>query len=288
MRLTFRILVAFTAFALGIAVVSTVAYFIDRNYPLPNIDPAQDNQNKPVPVPLPVTNDWPPHRPRIPNARLGFSGDGWHNEGPATKGYEKWVGFYQNGKSFELKQVFVKVSRYYDEMYDDPGQQSGRRYSVQGSPKPVFMFKGIAGIGQGQVDTIFISDKKDFWGMSLPINETESPKFNLAGKEYCLRAKEKQSGRWKNSEYSKVVISGGHTSQVIYDPAFEEEFGAYEYYEVSWVGDLDHDNKLDLILLLSAQGEATYTKKMVLYLSSYAEPGELVAPVASFDDGGGC
>ena len=77
-----------------------------------------------------------------------------------------------------------------------------------------------------------------------------------------------------------VTVSDGTVSQDLYFP--DEEFVSCDepHFSVQWVGDLDGDGKLDLLVTFSPK-YSYYPRR--LFLSTAAQDGDLVGLVARFD-----
>ena len=113
------------------------------------------------------------------------------------------------------------------------------------------------------------------WVSNLLENAFE---LNLSDKNYTLSV----NGYDRNgpSEDLHVTLSGDKGSQVIWSRKQDGDRNIFmddSNISIAWAGDLDGDNKLDLVLNLTLKYSFVH---IGLFLSSQAKPGDLVALVA--------
>ncbi|MGC4043252.1 MAG: hypothetical protein QM758_05565 [Armatimonas sp.] len=243
-----------------------------------------------------VMPPWPP-KPS-PNQRVvedgSYSGAGWtiyknnNDRGtyvPTSLGHinpkGKWLGLYESGKGkYILKPCVVETSSRKLEPDWPP------RVSVTLSPKlngqlPLFAVK--AGLPAGPVSTVFCesySIKPSTYMINGELRENDLP-FTvwLNHRKYFVYSDE-VGAKYKNGEKifngrKVLVLKYRGRKQIL------ESWRRADCKELLWMGDLDRDGKLDLYVGVSGHGG--YFERF-LFLSSWAEPNEIVGCVDGFAD----
>lgn len=154
------------------------------------------------------------------------------------------------------------------------------RFNVPG--KPILAFRDFAALEQRPVQTVFVQALHV--GYEDQEGRLEKPfmrSFSLMGTEYSLRV---SSGQRKNGERAGVlVLAANGTEQIIHIGPHWSDVGP-SLGDLVWAGDMDGDNKLDLLINHSSSEEGSGSS---LFLSSQAVQGQLIKLAAVFG-GGGC
>jgi hypothetical protein len=160
---------------------------------------------------------------------------------------------------------------------------------------PWFFFPGQPPhLTAGPVQTLSAPQYGDggagFWfletpeAMMLNSNHTAPVNFTLDGRDYAL-----QYVFHPPSTYTIVLTSGNQQQVLVSRKNTTDEQG---YANLKWVGDLDGDRHLDMIMSFNDGGTAGKdefpNEITVLFLSSFAKPGDLVAPVSRHVATTGC
>ncbi|MFP6582861.1 MAG: hypothetical protein VCD00_09935 [Candidatus Hydrogenedentota bacterium] len=192
---------------------------------------------------------------------------------------DDWLAMIPTAKGFELVDTTVYAEHAVDEMFDEPGQMSGIRVSTPSWTHPTYLFQGLATLRPGVVPTLYNGFHPLAPSQSL-ILKNPYPDVEL----YRLSATGNREGNvlFKNYTLHLDYRQNGH-STVTQELVFYEQLSEEAYPRLLWAGDLDGDNKLDLIM------DITYhynVQHLVLYLSSYAAAGELVRLAAELKTSG--
>ncbi len=165
----------------------------------------------------------------------------------------EWLGLCRNGSGWELKPVDVTLERRHDPMLDEDGEATGWRVFTH-REKPLLYLRSDVFI-RGPVFPVLLE------------TELLSPGWVFSPGE----------GESVSAETSGVYYTRGDRSQKLSE-VYENLYG--EGVSVVWVGDLDGDGMNDLILN-DCPHYAIYAGYRV-FLSTMAEPGELLGEVAEF------
>jgi len=183
---------------------------------------------------------------------------------------ETWFGVYSTGDGFRLLRSKILVEQL---RHDNPDLPFTVRVTADQQRVPVFLVKGIPGLSDRPIPTIFSG--KFF----LPPFQTSILQLTDSIR-YGFQAK---------GTYREVAGAQG-----LYD--YELEFFQFPWKRsqmlatfrqidlenppsILWAGDLDNDGKLDFILELANHSGAT---QKTLYLSSMAKGNDFVAEAAEF------
>jgi hypothetical protein len=188
----------------------------------------------------------------------------------------QWLGLCQTPKGWELRQVDVKIERRADIIVgddrDDPAKWTGWKIAVDNDVEPLFLVRGIPDANLGFVESLFVGKTMVMPGSPLVLGQGES--------HAQLSARGKRSNDKYNSygilDYILVLYSGGRSQELV---SVKGADPGEDSIEVLWVGDLDADGKLDLLL---DTGNHYNVTEYSLYLSSCAQKDELVRCVARF------
>ncbi len=177
-------------------------------------------------------------------------------------GNQEWFGVYATPTGHELRRTLVTVE---DTPYGCGG--SGRKISAQGSATPLFLVAGLPGLKAGPIDTAFEGRRFVHPGESIPLKLNEGGWYTLEG----FGTARPGVGGVDFREYQVVLRIGDHRQILQTYPRVNVDAPP----RLLWAGDIDRDNRVDLL-----QGHDVY--HYVLFLSSIAKPGDLVAQAAIF------
>ena len=183
---------------------------------------------------------------------------------------ELWFGLYSDSLTFELRESRVTItdSQTVGGLYD-------RFVTTDQAAKPLFLLRGVNGLSNRPVLTVLATPTFIHPAESKSMQFGESTYYSVAAFGQAV------------DETVDVVITDytirlrkGRQSQII---ASFKWIGSDKHPTILWVGDLDGDARLDLLMDSSTHYNLiTYT----LFLSSVAGNGNLVEQVASFTRGG--
>jgi len=167
----------------------------------------------------------------------------------------------------------------------------GPRVQAEGfaDEEVVLLFSGTREIPRGPVATTFLGN--------LPLTPGTEVWLGQVGRD-LLRVHPFRRSVISNTpmneatlgEYRIELCQGGSANQTLFKAQWSgEPSGGSDYNDylpsLLWAGDLDKDDRLDLLLDVRQHYAAP---KIALYLSSHAQPGERVHLVAQADGPGGC
>lgn len=204
-----------------------------------------------------------------PEIQLLETGEFHGNEVKAKTG-EQWLGLFQSANGFALRSSTIVVDRVADPVLDEDEttKKSGKRVSVHGHAKPIFLIKGATMLPPGPVVTVFKEAKSLGNGATIQLQ--------LKGKRYQLSVVSQDP---EPKDYlvqnTKLVLTDGKTSQTLVSLGEPNDAG----WSLFWAGDIDRDGKLDLYMDLSTHYNASSRQ---LFLSSQAGKGKLVRELARF------
>lgn len=191
----------------------------------------------------------------------------FHGDEVSAATGEQWLGLFRTDTGFELAETVVEIEYFEDPILDDTGEKTGKAVGVRRDGKPVFMLRGIAGLGEGPVASSF-----DGWDW---LNPGVTKELQLAGKTFSLSAYGQGEDKWNIKDYSLTLSSGGVTQEIVrYETCCNDSMPA-----LVWAGDLDGDGALDLYVDISDHYNVA---ERALFLSSLAGEGELVGKAAKF------
>ena len=191
------------------------------------------------------------------------------HEDEIKKEYEKerWVGLFTKDQHYYLKETSIKIKKIKDQIVDEDNQMTGWNVSTTIKDTALVLISGIDNLLSKNVVSIIPNENELFPNKSINIKWGDT--------EYKLTAtgQIKQMGEnWEEIQNYKVFLiankNGSEIKQLICAKPVNES-NVYIY----WIGDMDGDNQLDLILDTSTQENVT---TISVYLSSKSGKGELV------------
>jgi hypothetical protein len=172
-----------------------------------------------------------------------------------------WYGLYQEKEKYYLKKTNIGFFRIYSDMLDFGITTSDNKnlLFIIGSKKPL----------KEKSTTV------PEWGINgYPLFQQEKSEGFVALEKYGIAVKE-------DGPYGGFSISLNMDSKTQLLNSKEMEIS--QVMSIQWVGDLDGDDQLDYIIHYGEKSGQT-----ILYLSSEAEEGEIVKPVAAYFSGYCC
>lgn len=182
---------------------------------------------------------------------------------------EEWVGIFKKGQQYVLSKTDITVEMFADPIVDDPGGMTGKKVSTdQGSA--LILITGISDIKPGILESVQIKKNSLYPGESFTIG--------FHGTKYKFSASGNRKYESNITDYRLEVEStkdGKKSKQVIGTEAgFDDTM-----YQFIWLGDIDRDGELDLIMDLSNHYNVG---NITLFLSSKAYKGQLFQRVSLF------
>lgn len=193
------------------------------------------------------------------------------------KARERMLVFGNDNGQLSLKYSRVSLKR----RSTEHGQKMvDLRFNIPG--KPILAFRNFGALKERPVQTVFVEALHV--GYVEQEGRLEKPfmrSFSFMGTDYSLRV---SSGQRKNGERAGVlVLAANGTEQIIHIGPHWPDVGP-SLGDLVWAGDMDGDNKLDLLINHNSSEEGSGSS---LFLSSQAVQGQLVKLAAVFG-GGGC
>ena len=196
----------------------------------------------------------------------------FHGDEVSAKSGEVWLGLYSTPDNYALIPSIITVETVYDPVVDRPGERTGKVVTVEEGAHPLFLIKGLEVPKRGSVKTLSIEQ--------VILSPGKSLNLKLGSQNECHLTAYGEGDIGPNGftslENYSLELSKGQFSQELL--AYDSTNGAVP--SLLWVGDLDGDNQLDL-LINATPHYAVYSAPM-LFLSSMAKDGNLVQKVAVF------
>ncbi len=182
-------------------------------------------------------------------------GSYFQGETEAVRG-ELWHGIYATAHGYDLRAVELVVKAAHSLVDRPHGDRTGSLILVAGEEgKLLFLFRSENVFADGSIHTELVNTGDLQIGVSIQISNSCEVFTTEAG----------------------LFLSDGNVSQRLSD-VYPDSHG--EGVSVVWVGDLDGDGRIDIVL----DDQPHYATKCFyrLFLSSEADPGSLVKEVARF------
>jgi len=197
---------------------------------------------------------------------LLFASDFYHNQVHANEG-ELWYGLFPLGTAWELDSTRIHVTP-----LNAGCIENGLRVTVSRAEHPLLLLRGLPDLHLGRVQSVNASDFR--------LRPGESREFTWRGRPFRFQARGSPGLQPRNYELSLVDRMAGLTQRIVTYHAPHGRDGIAWPPDVIWIGDLDGDGKLDFfadLKMFETPGQ------WALFLSSAAQPGELVRKVVQFD-----
>ena len=186
-----------------------------------------------------------------------------------------WYGLFSYEDGLRLEKVQVKVEEVSDPFVEALGEKVAKKVSIQRSEKPIFLVAGNRFLKAGPVTGKYYSYNVLVPEQNVDILFKDKEKYQLSpyGSEFPNLSDDEHAA----DQYGIWLRGGGKEQLIVEDKYF---FGTGP--RLVWSGDLDGDDRLDLLLDCICEDEAS---TMDLYLSSRAGENELLSMVAVWDSG---
>jgi len=186
---------------------------------------------------------------------------------------QKWYGLFNTDSGCVLEEVKIKTKSCPSPYSGHPGDTNSVSITVEHPSEPLLLLHSLHGFESGLISTYFTGDRFIQAGVIISL-----------GKEYSLTALGlvtdigwRHPGDLPTFDY-RVLLLKYPFSRNDRQMLIQHEIAAAEDTpSLLWAGDLDRDGQIDLLLDISNHYAARH---YVLYLSSEADKGDLVKPVA--------
>lgn len=189
----------------------------------------------------------------------------FHGEEIKIDDVENWLGLFHDGDKSFLKPVKLNIEFVRDNMFDAPGEKTGKAISLSDSTMPVMIIRGLSALAPGEIKNAAFDSESLSAGKTI--------QFLLEETFYEIQTK-------GDVERTIVTLHHQNQSQVLFDHFLDEG-----YLSILWAGDLDQDGKLDLWMNFSYKYSVD---RRVLFLSSQAKETEISGKAAILHTTPGC
>ena len=186
-----------------------------------------------------------------------------------------WYGLFNYDSGLQLEKVKVKVEEVSDPYVEALGEKVAKKVSIEKSDNPIFLVAGHKFLKAGPVTGKYYSYNVLVPEQNVDILFKDGEKYQLSpyGSEFPDLSDNENAA----DQYGIWLRGGGKEQLIVEDKYF---FGTGP--RLVWSGDLDGDDRLDLLLDCICEDQAS---NMALYLSSVASDNELLSMVAVWDSG---
>ena len=199
----------------------------------------------------------------------------FHGKVVSAQSGEIWYGLYNEGETYRLVRTTIKVEAVHDaEIDEQEGEKTGKRVSAEHEGRAIFMVRGIDGIEEREVRTLFNGKKFFFPGEIKYFGQGWNRIYVIAFGD-VQKPEPPYAPGFHN--YSIQLLDGARDYYPIYQYSVlptEEEIP-----NLIWAGDIDNDGKIDMFWNMATH---YLVFKYTLYLSSLALKGELLHKSAEF------
>lgn len=190
---------------------------------------------------------------------------------------QKWFGLFEMEDYYYVKKTTIHISKMYDPIADEDSlHPTGDFVQADLQGNCVLLINGISGLKERPLMGIELEDN-----FLLPGEETT---FIYNDLHYKISAEgdplDTATG-WLNGKYRLLLEETNqlHLKQIISEDSLYSE----SPFSIMWVGDLDGDNEIDLLINLSNHYNFNFP---VLFLSSRKTKGNLLKRTAEFSSVG--
>jgi len=190
---------------------------------------------------------------------------------------EIWFGLFQKNDTFFLKKTNIKIEPFFDNAIDKEGETTGKQISVTDNENCILLLTSLEVEERNVLSIPFY--QSDLLPNNRIIFNHNQATYILMGMGLWQTLPEGQSTVVEYKLLFEKNVLGEVQNQIISKTDFFDD----TMYEIIWIGDLDGDNEIDLLVNLSNHHNI---KKITLLLSSYAKNTNLVEEVATFFSSG--
>ncbi|RKU08436.1 hypothetical protein C6502_14545 [Candidatus Poribacteria bacterium] len=196
----------------------------------------------------------------------------FHGDEVSAESGEIWLGLYSTPDGYALIPSTITVETVYDPFVDNAGEKTGKVVSAEGQTRPLFLIKGLNASERESIKTLSTEQTVLSPGKSLNLGFSDENESHLT----VYGEGEVGPNGFTSLENYSLELSNGQVSQELL--AYSSTDGAIP--SLLWAGDLDGDNRLDLVI--NATPHYVVSSAPMLFLSSMAKGGNLVQRVAIF------
>ena len=191
----------------------------------------------------------------------------FYAESVSAKSGEVWLGLYQVGADYELRNSTLAVNESRNELMETDFKE----VQTNQPSEPLFLVRGLEELQPGKVGAI-IHDGEFIYPGHMKLFRYLRDYYTLAAAGEAIERRPFEVGL---SKYKLMLWASGR-SQTLVESAvgFDDALP-----RVIWAGDLDRDGKIDLFMDTARHYQIT---EYALFLSSAANDGEIVGQVATW------
>lgn len=205
----------------------------------------------------------------------------WHGDEVVAENNERWLALVKANGGYALQEVTVTVEFVEDAVIDAPPAKTGKKITVPKGVEPLVLLRSLPQLMPGPVVSAELLDEDFHAGRPTGIY------FDGVLFELELKCEERHRGEEQADcpmQLSGSSIQQALSSYPVYRPcAVDQGIASEAFPQVLWVGDIDRDGRLDLLVDLTDHYNISAP---TLLLSSLAKEGELVHPAAVFRTSG--
>jgi hypothetical protein len=186
---------------------------------------------------------------------------------------KEWYGLFKTDSGYVLEPVEIKTKSCPPPFSDRPDDTNGVSITVEHSLKPLFLVGRPHGFQSGSISTYFSGDKFIQAGVVIYLDS----KYCLTALGVVTDAGFRHPSDLPTYDYRALLFKYPFSKDDRQMLIQHEITAAEDTPSLLWAGDIDQDGQIDLLLDISNHYAARH---YVLYLSSEADEGDLVKPVA--------
>lgn len=190
-----------------------------------------------------------------------------HDEVDPSIAQKRWYCIIDKGDQTFVQKVNVTIVPEHDPVVDPNDEMTGWKVSIDQEGQNLFLISGIS-LEEKEIKSFDFEQK---W-----LQPSDTLSFDYLGQHYNIIAiGDRTKGEhelYKITNFELFLKKGSHSQKLISIPQNNDATP-----KILWVGDLDQDGQLDFIINTTNHYNAYIP---TLYLSSFAEDGQLVKEVA--------
>jgi hypothetical protein len=205
----------------------------------------------------------------------------FHGDEVSTRSGDSWFALSRSSKGFELVKVPVNIKAVPDPLGDDEkGEPTGKEVTTPPGTDPLILLRGVPSLRAGPVVTAFEGDPVHLYPglrMSLQIAEQN---YSLYAEGVARRSPAADGAAMEIREYAVGVDTMSEkrsiSARLLSVETVSDDPGVPT---LLWAGDLDRDDRLDVLLSTSDHYNLS---EVTLYLSSVGDGTPLPIKAAVF------